>query len=224
MAIRNLPMGQAVTGEKLKAIQRRLNDALSTHYPIEEDGLNGRGTRGAVAFFQSLMGLPISGHLDSKTLQLLTPMINRISEKGLALIKQFEGFRSKPYRDAVGVPTIGYGLTHYGDGRQVKMTDKALSEAEADKMLREVVKVYEQDVDASIGAAALNQNQFDALVSFTYNLGAANLRNSTLLRKLRVNPNDPSIRGEFMKWRLAGNQELEGLKRRRQAEADLYFS
>lgn len=142
--------------------------------------------------------------------------------KGLDLIKSFEGFRSKPYLDAVNVPTIGYGATHYGNGIKVKMTDKPISESEATKLLIFMVKDYEYYVNTVL-KRELNQNQYDALVSFTYNLGGGALAKSTLIRKVNENPCDETIRDEFDLWNKAGGKILKGLVRRRKAEADLYF-
>lgn len=71
---------------------------------------------------------------------------------------------------------------------------------------------------------SINQHQFDALLSFTYNVGTGNLSNSSLLRKVKANPNDPSIRREFSRWVYGGSKRLMGLVRRRKMEADLYFS
>lgn len=148
----------------------------------------------------------------------------KTGEKGLALVKSFEGFYSKPYKDPIGIPTIGYGFTYYlPDRRKVTMQDRELSEHQASCMLQEILKGYENDVNRLV-KAKLTQNQFDALVSFTFNLGGANLASSTLLKKVNNNPNDPSIRDEFAKWRLAGGKVFNGLVRRRKAEADLYFS
>ena len=81
---------------------------------------------------------------------------------------------------------------------------------------------FEQYVD-SYCRDDINQNQFDALVSFAYNLGPANLKSSTLLKKVNANPEDETIRAEFMKWTKAGGRVLRGLVRRREAEANLYF-
>jgi lysozyme len=81
---------------------------------------------------------------------------------------------------------------------------------------------FEQYVD-SYCRDDINQNQFDALVSFAYNLGPGNLKSSTLLKKVNANPEDESIRLEFMKWVKAGGKTLKGLVRRREAEANLYF-
>lgn len=148
----------------------------------------------------------------------------RTGSKGLELIKSFEGWYPKPYLDPIGIPTIGYGFTYYLPSRKkVTMKDKALTREEGDIMLREVLVGYENDV-LRLVKVPLNQNQFDALVSFTYNLGATNLSKSTLLKKINSNPCDSSIRDEFAKWRLAGGKVFAGLVRRRSAEADLYFS
>ena len=149
--------------------------------------------------------------------------VTRISPAGLDLIKQFEGLRLKPYLDSVGVPTIGWGTIRYPNGSIVGINDRVITEAEAESFLQNDVKRFELDVDA-MATDVLTQNQFDALVSFTYNLGAGALKGSTLLKKVNVNPNDPTIRMEFVKWVYAGGEVLEGLKKRRIMEADLYFT
>lgn len=145
------------------------------------------------------------------------------SNKGLALIKKYEGFYSKPYLDPIGIPTIGYGATYYLNKVKVTMKDQPLTEKEASDLLVQMLKVYENQV-ALLVRKPINQNQFDALVSFTYNLGATNLAKSTLLKKINVNPNDKSIADEFVKWNRAGGKVLRGLTNRRKDEADLYFS
>lgn len=144
-------------------------------------------------------------------------------KKGLALIKKYEGFYSKPYLDPIGIPTIGYGATYYPNKVKVTMKDKPLTEKEASELLVNMLKVYENQV-ALLVTKPINQNQFDALVSFTYNLGATNLGKSTLLKKVNKNPNDPTIRQEFEKWNRAGGKVLNGLTKRRKDEASLYFS
>lgn len=146
-----------------------------------------------------------------------------ISENGLDLIKKFEGFRSEPYRCSAGVPTIGYGTTHYPDSRAVRLDDSPITEAQAEVFLRSDVSKCSEFVTEQV-SSTLNQNQFDALVSFTYNLGSANLERSTLLKKLNDKPDDKRIAEEFMRWVYARGRKLEGLVRRRKAEADLYFS
>lgn len=147
----------------------------------------------------------------------------KTSNKGLALIKKYEGFFAKPYLDPIGIPTIGYGATYYPNKVKVTMKDKPLSEKEASELLAQMLNVYENQV-ALLVTKPINQNQFDALVSFTYNLGATNLGKSTLLKKVNKNPNDPTIRDEFVKWNRAGGKVLNGLTKRRRDEAVLYFS
>lgn len=146
----------------------------------------------------------------------------KTSPTGVSLIKQFEGFRSKAYLCPAKVWTIGYGTTVYPDGAKVKEGD-VCTDKEATRYLTNDVKKFEKSVN-SLVKTYITQNQFDALVSFTYNLGSSNLKKSTLLKKINVNPLEPSIRNEFLKWVNAGGKKLEGLVRRRKAEADLYFS
>jgi lysozyme len=148
--------------------------------------------------------------------------ITKISSEGINLIKRFEGLRLKPYRCSAGVPTIGYGNTFYEDGTKVKMTDLEISEERATQLLKNSLSSFERYVD-SYCIDTITQNQFDALVSFCYNLGPANLKSSTLLKKVNINPNDETIRTEFLKWVKAGGKTLKGLVTRRTAEADLYF-
>ena len=81
-----------------------------------------------------------------------------------------------------------------------------------------------RDVIARRAGLPITQHQFDALLSFTYNVGTGNLARSTLLRKVKTNPKDPSIRGELSRWVYGGGKRLPGLVRRRKMEADLYFS
>ena len=161
--------------------------------------------------------------LNNKLMEIIMEKPRKTGLAGIQMIKEFEGFRSKPYLDAVGVPTIGYGATHYADGRKVKMTDKPITEAEASALLAEMLKQYEKPV-LDLVTSKINQNQFDALVSFTYNLGGTNFRKSTLLKKVNANPMDLTISNEFLKWNKAGNKVLAGLTRRRRAESDLYFT
>ena len=149
--------------------------------------------------------------------------ITKISKKGLDLIKKFEGLKLKPYLCSAGVPTIGYGNTLYEDGRKVSMKDSVITESRATELLSYSLRNLEQQVD-SFCRDDINQNQFDALVSFAFNLGPYNLKSSTLLKKVNKNPKDPTIRDEFMRWTKAGGKVLKGLVERRKAEADLYFS
>ena len=149
--------------------------------------------------------------------------ITKISNKGIELIKKFEGFRSKPYKCPAGVPTIGYGATFYEDGTKVKLTDNPITEEKATELLKNMLSIFEKYVD-SYCVDTINQNQFDALVSFCYNVGQGNLKSSTLLKKVNKNPNDETISAEFMKWVKGGGKTLPGLVSRREAEANLYQS
>ena len=148
--------------------------------------------------------------------------ITKTSLKGVELIKKYEGFRSKPYKCEAGVATIGYGATFYPNGQRVKMTDPPINEGQATVLLSDMLTTYEKAVD-SFCRDDINQNQFDALVSFAYNLGASALKSSTLLRKVNLNPNDTTIKNEFLKWVNAGGKPLTGLVKRRTEEANLYF-
>lgn len=147
-----------------------------------------------------------------------------MTEKGIELIKSFEGFRANAYWDATGkVWTIGYGATYYMDGTRVKQGDTITME-EADRLLdRMVSENFEIYVDQYV-TSDINPYQSDALTSFTYNCGPGNLKKSALLRKVNADPSDPTIRQEFAKWNKSGGKVLSGLTRRRKAEADLYFT
>ena len=148
--------------------------------------------------------------------------IIKTGDAGMEMIKSFEGFRSAPYKCPAGIPTIGYGATFYTSGKKVTMADRPITIYEAESLLRFMLVSFEKYVD-SYCVDTINQNQFDALVSFCYNLGPANLKSSTLIKKVNANPNDPTIHAEFMKWTKAGGRTLSGLVRRREAESKLYF-
>lgn len=143
----------------------------------------------------------------------------KTSPKGIQLIKHYEGLRLEAYKDSVGVVTIGYGTTMYPGGKQVKMGDRC-TEEEAEEFLKNDLSYLEPKISRHF--KEVNQDQFDALVSFSYNLGFGALLSSTLRRKILQNINDPSIGLEWMKWVYAGKIKLEGLKRRRRSEYILY--
>jgi lysozyme len=147
----------------------------------------------------------------------------KISQNGLRLLKSFEGFRSKPYLCSAGIPTIGYGNTYYENGVKVKLTDPPIDRIWAEQLLRNVLVHYEREVDA-VTTDLITQNQFDALTSFTYNVGITNFRKSTLLQLVNSNYRDPKIRTQFLRWDKAGGRVIEGLKKRREIEANLYFT
>lgn len=144
------------------------------------------------------------------------------SQKGIDLIKTYEGFSEKPYLCPAGVPTIGYGSTYYDNDEPVSMEDIPITRNYADKLLKIMLQKYEKGVLNAV-TVALTQNQFDALVSFAYNLGVGQLRGSTLLNKL----NKGDAKGaadEFDKWVHGGGKVLPGLVKRRAAEKALFLS
>ena len=142
-------------------------------------------------------------------------------KNGILLIEQFEGFKHKMYKDAVGLPTIGFG-TLIDTAEEKHLLTATITKEQAEELLRKELVMIENKLKIMV-TSKLNQNQYDALVSFAYNLGINNLKASTLLKKVNLNPADPTIRTEFNKWTHAGGKVLAGLVKRRQAEADLYF-
>ena len=143
---------------------------------------------------------------------------------GLALIKEFEGFVAQWYPDPAHgwkVPTIGYGHTDSaGSPKYATSKNLTLTEADGSAILQRDLGQYEAAVSAAV-RVPLNENQFGALVSFTYNLGAGNLGSSTLLRKLNAG-DYAGAAGEFPRWNKAGGKVLAGLTRRRAAEQALF--
>ncbi|EHE7802958.1 lysozyme [Enterobacter cloacae complex sp. CDL006] len=143
------------------------------------------------------------------------------SEKGIALIKQFEGCKLTAYQDSVGVWTIGYGWTQPVDGKPIR-AGMTIKQETAERLLKNGLVSYESDVSRLV-KVGVTQGQFDALVSFTYNLGARSLSTSTLLRKLNVGDYTGAA-DEFLRWNKAGGKVLNGLTRRREAERALFLS
>lgn len=145
-----------------------------------------------------------------------------ISDEGLGFIKKHEGFSSHPYLDVGGVPTIGYGTTRLG-ALAVTMSTQPITEAEASRLLR-------QDIDALYGAVVdkyvtvpLTQGQYDALVSFAYNLGNGALIESTLLKKL--NKGDyAGAAEEFHRWDKVHGKVIAGLTHRRKDEEQMFLA
>jgi len=138
----------------------------------------------------------------------------KISANGLALIKHFEGCKLKAYKCPAGIWTIGYGSTgsHVYEG-------KVITQQEADNLLVSDLERFERQVDSL--DLPLKQHHFDALVSFSFNLGFGSLLKSTLLKKLKANDFDAAA-SEFLKWNKAGGAVLTGLTKRREAERKLF--
>lgn len=141
------------------------------------------------------------------------------------LIQHFEGCNLQAYQgdaDRPGVITIGWGSIMYQSGSKVKLGDRITKE-EADKLLLWEIGLKAVAVNGMVRNVMISQNQFDSLVSFAYNLGIGALSGSTLLKKVRRNPLDPSIETEFNKWVYSNGVKVSGLIRRRKSEAHLYF-
>jgi lysozyme len=144
-------------------------------------------------------------------------------------IRQEEGEVLHAYQDQAGVWTIGIGSTLYKDGTKPKKGDTITHEQAMD-LLRWEVSNKTGAISGNLKNVVLNQNQLDAIVSFVYNVGVAGFANSTLLKRIRANPKDPSIREAFMMWNKITDPKTkkkvpnDGLTARRKREADLYFS
>ena len=143
----------------------------------------------------------------------------QISQNGLGLIEHFEGLRLMSYQDSVGVWTIGYGTTVYPNGSPVRKSESCTAEQANVYIAHDDVKF--SDGVTKLVQVPLNQNQFDALVSFAYNLGLGNLSGSTLLKKLNMK-DYAGASNEFVCWNKAGGVVLAGLTLRRQSERNLF--
>ena len=140
----------------------------------------------------------------------------KTSNNGIELIKRHEGLRLNAYKCTSGKLTIGYGHT-----KGVKI-GQTITEEEAERLLREDLIVAENEINRH--NLNLNQNQFDALVSFVFNVGVGNFQTSTLLKKIKLDPNNKSIENEFKSWVYSGGKVSLGLIKRRKEEAELYFN
>lgn len=148
--------------------------------------------------------------------------ITKGSQKLIDLIKKFEGCKLEAYKCPAGIPTIGFGSTLYENGERIKLGDK-IDLKRAEQLLANTLGTYELFVDANT-RDDISQGQFDALVDFAYNCGNGNLKSSTLLKKVNLNPNDKTIKDEFMKWTRANGKIMNGLINRRKAEVEVYYS
>lgn len=143
--------------------------------------------------------------------------MKQISSRGLDIIKQFEGLRLEAYKCPAGIWTVGYGHT----GKDV-YEGLHITQLDADMLLIKDVVMAEQAVSRLVNAP-INQNQFSALTSFTYNLGSASLQNSTLLSKVNAHEYEAAAE-QFLRWNKAKGVVLPGLTKRRQAERELFLS
>jgi len=152
----------------------------------------------------------------------------QLSENGFKIIKNFEGLRLTAYRDVAGVWAIGYGSTMYHDGKRIRPGDKLANETQADALFRNTLGQYEQAVNQFV-KVPLSQNQFDALVSFTYNEGTGALKESSLL--LKLNEKDyAAAAAHLMAWNKITDPKTgekvvcDTLVQRRREESRLFLS
>lgn len=139
----------------------------------------------------------------------------RTSEQGLLLIKKFEGLKLESYKCSAGVWTIGYGHTS-----NVKRSDK-ITKDEAENLLQNDL-IYFESAICDFVKVPLNQNQFDALVSFVFNIGVGAFSTSTMLKFINAN-HFPLAAGQFDRWVYAKGKKLEGLVKRRKEEKELFL-
>ena len=211
------------TGNRVKDLQELLS--------LTTDGVFGIDTLKAVKVFQSKNGLISDGVVGSKTWDVLlnknTPKIDTqdkqkysLSDNGMKLLEQFEGLRLEAYLDSAGIHTIGYGTIKYPDGSVVKKGDK-ITKAQAKQYKLHDLKEFESTVNTSV-KSPLTQNQYDALVSLSYNIGSGAFKDSTLLKKL----NSGDYKGaaeQLLVWNKVNSKKVQGLVNRREAERNLFL-
>lgn len=144
-----------------------------------------------------------------------------VGNRGLDIIKEFEGWSSEPYLDPVGIPTIGWGSTWDDEGSKITIDHEPIDEATGERYLRHELRHVESAI-ARLIKVPLTQNQFDAMASFAYNVGTGALQRSTLRMKLNRQDYENATE-EFQKWKYAGGRVLAGLVRRRAAERALFL-
>ena len=205
------------TGNKVKELQKLLS--------LTADGVFGINTLKAVKAFQSTNGLVADGIVGSKTWEFLTntkiELDESLSDNGMRLLEQFEGLRLEAYLDSAGIATIGWGSIKYPNGNKVKLGDK-ITKAQAKQYKLHDLKEFESTVNTSV-KVPLTQNQYDALVSLSYNIGSGAFKNSTLLKKL----NSGDYKGaaeQFLAWNKSGGKKVQGLVNRREAEQKLFLA
>ena len=146
----------------------------------------------------------------------------QLSPNGFKLLGELEGIVLKPYRDSVGIPTIGIGSTYYEDGTKVTMKDKAITKERAIQLAKNVVKSFEARVNKSI-VVPMTQNQFDAMVLLCYNIGESGFARSSVVRNFNAG-NLQEAADSFLLWNKAGGKVSKGLTNRRQKERNLFLT
>lgn len=147
--------------------------------------------------------------------------IRELPDGEMEFLSSVEGIELKAYQDGGGVWTIGIGNTYYEDGKPVKKGDKVTLER-AMKLGETIALDFSAHVKKCL-KREVNECQFIALVSFSYNAGKGAFSTSTLLKKININPNDPAIKNEFMKWVYDNGKKCNGLVNRRRKEVNQYF-
>lgn len=211
------------TGAQVKELQKLLS--------LTTDGVFGIDTLKSVKAFQSKNGLISDGVVGSKTWDVLLnkniPKIDTqdkqkysLSDNGMKLLEQFEGLRLEAYLDSASIATIGFGSIKYPNGNRVKLGDK-ITKAQAKEYKLHDLKEFESTVNTSV-KVPLTQNQYDALVSLSYNIGSGAFKNSTLLKKL----NSGDYKGaaeQFLVWNKVNSKKVQGLVNRREVERNLFI-
>lgn len=204
------------TGVQVKQLQKLLS--------LREDSVFGINTLKAVKDFQSKNGLISDGIVGNKTWEALmntkTKLNYSLSDNGMKLLEQFEGLKLEAYLDSANIATIGYGTIKYPSGSRVKIGDK-ITKAQAKEYKLHDLKEFENTVNTSV-TVPLSQNQYDALVSLSYNIGSGAFKNSTLLKKLN-NKDYKGSADQFLVWIKSGGKKVQGLVNRREAERKLFL-
>lgn len=202
-------------GNKVKELQKILS--------LTSDGVFGIKTLKAVKDFQAKNGLISDGIVGSKTWDVLlnknTPK-HSLSNNGMKLLEQFEGLRLEAYLDSAGIATIGFGTIKYPNGSKVKLGDK-ITKTQAKEYKLYDLKEFESTVNTSV-PVPLSQNQYDALVSISYNIGSNAFKNSTLLKKLNASDYKGAAE-QFLVWNKVNSKRVQGLVNRREAERNLFL-
>lgn len=204
------------TGAQVKELQRLLS--------VRDDGVFGIDTLKAVKDFQSKNRLISDGVVGSKTFEALATnkkQLNNLSDNGMKLLEQFEGLRLEAYLDSAGIATIGFGTIKYPNGNKVKLGDK-ITKTQAKEYKLYDLKEFESTVNTSV-KVPLTQNQYDTLVSLSYNIGSGAFKNSTLLKKLNASDYKGAAE-QFLVWNKVNSKRVQGLVNRREAERKLFLS
>jgi lysozyme len=145
-----------------------------------------------------------------------------LSDKGAEDLKGSEGFRSQPYPDGEGVPTIGFGSTFYENGTRVTLKDAPITKERALQIFKVTLKQYTSAVDKNV-TVPLTQNEFDALVEFTYNVGVDAFKGSTLLKLLNAGAPKNQVAAQFLRWNKDEGKVVPGLTNRRKRESTKFL-